>query len=69
MVKVSDEPHLELRLIPDASLREEASSLVPKLTDMAPPAPLPPPEGSINVELVEARDCQEVERVPLQDVQ
>ena len=64
--------NLELRLMPDASLREEASSLVPKLTAMAPPAPLPPPpetEGNINVELVEARDCQEVERVPLQDVQ
>ena len=54
---------LELRLMPDASLSEDASSL----TKLAPTLP-PETEGNINVELVDARDCQDVERVPFQDV-
>ena len=64
---------LELRLMPDASEREDASSPLTKLAPTfppPPPTPIPEPEtdGNINVELVEARDCQDVERVPFQDV-
>ena len=53
-------PELELRLIPDASLSEEASSL-PRLEAKR------AVEGTIKVDEVEVKDCQEVESAPNDD--
>ena len=55
-------PELELRLMPEASDREDASSLYPMLE--AERAVV----GTIRVDDVEVRDCQEVERAPFQGV-
>ena len=50
------------------NLSEDASSL-PKLVPLPVPLTLPETDGNINVEFVEARDCQDVDKAPFQDVQ